>query len=103
MLFILLVIIAMLCGCSSSNITESENTVSVIMPDKSTALTVNGYYMDSSGNNNIIKYYANVNSKKFHLESCRWATDTKAENIIITSDRSRLLSENYIPCKTCKP
>ncbi len=102
---ITIIFLVFLCGCGTNSdtvSTQSKDTVSVIMPDNETALTVNGYYIPPENQQNI-KYYANINTKKFHLESCRYSTSKNKNNIMCTTDRSRLLKDNYIPCKICKP
>lgn len=102
-LFIILAFVLILSGCSeySTVSSVSEEEVVVIKPDKQTAASVNGYYQPPTQDGT--KYYANFNTKKFHIESCRWISKTDSANIIISYERSKLLNEGYTPCKVCKP
>lgn len=107
LLIITLLIAAVLCGCGSqTNSTSSQSTVSVILPDTETATTVNGYLNSNAMNSESkfnIEYFANKNTKKFHLSSCRWAKSIKDENLYKSYNRELLISDGYEPCKTCKP
>lgn len=47
-------------------------------------------------------FVLNTNTKKFHMSTCRYAGQIKAENrreVVGTSE----LTENYSPCKVCLP
>ena len=49
-------------------------------------------------------YVLNMNSRKFHKESCRYASSIKEENkATYTGFREDLILEGYDPCGTCKP
>lgn len=51
---------------------------------------------------NITKYILNTNSKKIHLESCKYAQDILDKNKSThKGDYSSLLDEGYTTCKTC--
>ncbi|MBE6769692.1 MAG: hypothetical protein E7548_02940 [Ruminococcaceae bacterium] len=107
-LLILTFLIAIVfCGCSSqASSTSSQSTVSVILPDAETATTVNGYLNRGESNSESkfnIQYFANKNTKKFHISTCRWAKSIKDENLYKSYNRELLISDGYEPCKTCKP
>ncbi len=106
-LVLTVLIAAVLCGCGSqTENASSQNTVSVILPDAETATTVNGYLNSDSVNSQsqfTIQYFANKNTKKFHLSSCRWANSIKDENLYKSYNRDLLISDGYEPCKTCNP
>ena len=106
-LIITVLIAAVLCGCGSqTNSTSGKSTVSVILPDADTATTVNGYLssnIENSENEFNIQFFANKNTKKFHLSTCRWAKSIKDENRYISYNRELLISDGYEPCKTCNP
>lgn len=117
-IFMLVITMAVgICGCGQYGITqEHENSeVTVIMPDDD---TVNGYAVVQStevkeglqstdsqepSQSTDIVYYANKNSKKFHLSSCAYAKKIKEENLYITQDRQELSQKGYQPCKNCNP
>lgn len=107
LLIVTVLIATVLCGCGSqTNSTSSQSTVSVILPDAETATTVNGYLNSQSTtsvNDLTIQYFANTNTKKFHLSTCRWATSIKKENLYKSYNRQLLISDGFDPCKTCKP
>ena len=49
-------------------------------------------------------YVLNTSSKKFHYESCSYATDmSEANKEIFTGDRETLIADGYEPCGRCKP
>ncbi|MBQ8203152.1 MAG: hypothetical protein IJZ75_02610 [Clostridia bacterium] len=58
---------------------------------------------DVENNSQQILYYANTNSKKFHKNSCRYASIIDNSRLYITESREELISENYQPCKVCNP
>lgn len=101
----------LMCGCQNSK-TASETAPEAVvkMP---TDDTVNGYRVSepshsskNSQNNNVnntLLYYANKNSKTFHLSTCSTAKRIKNENLYISDDRNELLLQNYKPCSNCKP
>ena len=98
----------LLCGCvpNTTSLKPEENTVSVILPDNETEATVNGYLFESSlekNETNNAEYFANKNTKKFHLPNCRYVKSIKQENLLKSSDRSLLIGDGYIPCKNCNP
>ncbi len=107
LLILTVLIAAVLCGCGSqTDNTSSQSTVSVILPDAETAMAVNGYLSSGVANSESkfnIQYFANKNTKKFHLSSCRWAKSIKDENLHKSYNRELLISDGYEPCKTCKP
>lgn len=57
----------------------------------------------SAGNSASTCYCVNKNTKKFHKGECSAVARTKPENIRYESDREKLISEGYQPCKNCNP
>jgi len=50
------------------------------------------------------KYILNTNTKKFHYESCKSASEIKPSNKAeSTKTREELIAEGYAPCGNCKP
>lgn len=106
-----LFILILTCGCAKSkNEGEIAPEAVVKMP---TDNTVNGYRIiepsygtessQSSDVNDVLLYYANKNTKTFHLNTCGSAKRIKNENLYITDDRAELLLDDYKPCSNCKP
>ncbi len=59
----------------------------------------------SSNNNNseeVNHYIININSNKFHLESCSKLPSEKNRKDV-DSTRSKMIEEGYSPCGICKP
>jgi hypothetical protein len=52
---------------------------------------------------NSKKYVGNKDTKKFHLISCRYASQISSANKIYFSSRQDAINHGYIPCKICKP
>lgn len=112
-LLVILTVLTMIlmCGC------EDKKTESEIAPEAVVKMptddTVNGYrvsepsYSTESSKSSIesdtLLYYANKNSKTFHLSTCGTAKRIKNENLYITDDRTELLEGDYTPCSNCKP
>lgn len=116
---IILLILICICGCNTADTQSSGVTVNLPSDD-----SVNGYRISepevnltdgmpdvidddnvSVGSNSSkkTKFYANTNSKIFHLKSCSSASKIDEEKLFITSDRDSLISQSYKPCKRCKP
>ncbi len=56
---------------------------------------------DITGDNT---YILNINSKKFHLDSCEQGASIKDSNRdTYSGDRSDLIEEGYVPAKCCNP
>lgn len=108
LIIIFLLFSVLLCGCNGQSTTSKpdENTVSVILPTSETAATVNGYLTESALKNDVsetVEYFANKNTKKFHLSTCRYAKSIKEENLSKSKNRKLLISDGYVPCKSCNP
>lgn len=101
LLIILLTVILSGCDNSNTNIINSQDEVSVVLPDDETAATVNGYFIPP--NEDEIRYYGNIISKKFHEKDCVWVSKTDKINLKEFVDRNEPIKEGYIPCKICKP
>lgn len=49
-------------------------------------------------------YVININSKKFHLTTCRSVSDMSEKNTVYTSKSAeQIVAEGYVPCKRCNP
>ncbi len=98
---ILLDVILCMSGCKNTEI--NENTI--VMPDSTTAETVNGYKLERPITSKAVTvtYVVNKSTKKFHLESCRYAKNSNTNSLTKSTDRSTLINEGYSPCKICKP
>lgn len=49
-------------------------------------------------------YILNLNTKKFHLESCSSVKNIKLKNKKeYVGNRDKLISDGYEPCKVCNP
>lgn len=57
----------------------------------------------SNEENSQTVYIYSVESNRFHLETCHRINQISEENRAEESDVNLLLSQNYFPCKTCKP
>lgn len=99
----------LLCGCKDND--TASGGVTVTMPKDN---TVNGYRINnptldipSSSSEEVIShnglYYANTESKKFHLSGCDAAAQIFDENLYITEFRDELTEKGYKPCGICKP
>lgn len=99
----------LLCGCSDSDV--SSGGVTVTMPKDD---TVNGYRVNEptldttpSLSEDVIShnglYYANTESKKFHLSGCAAAALIFDENLYISEFRDELTEKGYKPCGICNP
>ena len=114
-----IIILFSLCGC---NLYNTDNTSSVqnndqIIIKQPTDNSVNGYRISDSKNESnmdftdtqskvedkTVLYYANTNTKKFHLKSCGSASNISNENLYICEDRQKLIDGGYSPCNRCKP
>ena len=49
------------------------------------------------------KYIVNIRLNKFHTSDCKWAQKVSKKNRILLKSRQEALSQNYRPCKVCKP
>ena len=101
-IFVLLIFL-FLSGCVYSNKDNinSQDEVSVILPDEEIAATVNGYYIPPKENE--IRYYGNIKSKKFHTKKCVWTSKTDEVNLKGFTNRQQAIDEGFNACKTCKP
>ena len=46
-------------------------------------------------------YYLNINTGKFHLETCRYASGNNIEQTNLTVNQ--LIADGYSPCQVCHP
>lgn len=55
-------------------------------------------------NNSTTTYILNLNTNKFHLESCSLVNNINSKNKKeYDGNRDKLISDGYEPCKVCKP
>lgn len=114
------VVLFSLCGCNPSKtdntgLAQDNDQIIIKQP---TDNTVNGYRVSDSKNESnlnftdtqskaqedmVILYYANTNTKKFHLKSCDSASNISNQNLYICDDRQELIDSGYSPCARCKP
>ncbi len=99
----------LLCGCKDNNTSSSGVTVTMPKDD-----TVNGYRVNeptldntpSSSESTISHnglYYANTESRKFHLSGCDAAAKIFDENLYISEFRDELTEKGFKPCGICNP
>ena len=107
-LFVVLSVFLTGCGTKqNATVSQTEKSPEVVI-NMPTDDTVNGYRTKSKPSQKTVQgtekvYYANKNTKKFHLKSCPSSTKIKEENLYISGDRAELVSEGYSPCANCKP
>lgn len=108
------------CGGTDQSETSSDTVSIVILPDKTTAETVNGYKSaassevssaadaDPSDRSDVIDadsiYFvivANKNSKKYHRQSYRYASSISDKNLTSFSSVQEAESAGYSPCSVC--
>lgn len=78
-------------------ITINNNQINVF-PDK----TIENEFSDQENNTQITNYIINTNSKKIHLENCKYVQDIAEKNKLKhKGDYEKLLDEGYTPCKSC--
>ena len=94
-----------LCSCKDFNDSGDlcSNPAEEVEVLKDSTGTVNGYKTASLEPESSGEYYANISTKKFHLETCRYSKSKKSGNIITSSSREGLIKKGYSPCKICKP
>ena len=120
-LFLSIIIFLSLSSCGKTNNsidTNSSPTEDKIVIKMPTDNSVNGYRVSDSKNesipdftgtqsktqeNNDTLYYANTNSKKFHLKTCGSAQTILDKNLYISDSRDELIDEGYSPCGRCNP
>lgn len=108
LLLIVIYLPLIICACNdkASTVSSENNTVIFKMPEDN---TVNGYRTKtptasvSEAEDSITLYYANKNSKKFHLKSCGSAQKISNKNLYITESRDELIEKGYIGCSRCNP
>lgn len=49
------------------------------------------------------KYIGNSNTKKFHYDTCRYASEIAPNHRVYFNTRQEAIEKGYIPCKVCKP
>lgn len=114
---LIIMLLLLLGGCSAKSSFTSPEVQIVIKPDSVAQSTADGYKepkkedskeKESNEQNSKpviadITYYANTESKKFHLPTCYFAQITTESKLRFEKDYSLLISEGYVPCQVCKP
>ncbi len=116
---ILMLSVCMFSGCDESFYTITYPEPVIVHPDNETAHTINGYRerfpttsgsssdITSSEENSSMKeeyiiYHANTSTKKFHLQSCRYAKKMDKEKLLVFDDYDEAINMGYSPCKICQ-
>ena len=117
-LSLLIVLSFSACNTKNEDNANSSSVADEIVIKQPTDNSVNGYRVNDSQNesvpdftdtqstpkeNTVTLYYANTNTKKFHLKSCGSASTISNENLYICEDRQELIDSGYSPCARCKP
>lgn len=118
-LTVLLMFVISACDDSFYTITYPEPVI--VHPDAETAHTINGYrdkvpsvnnsseenssFTESPQDNTTdeyIIYHGNKSTKKFHLQSCRYAKNMDKEKLIVFDSYDIAINMGYYPCKVCQ-
>lgn len=101
-IILIFLILLLLSGCKhfGNTFTPPEDPV-IISPDSSAEETADGYRKIPSETE--IVYYANKESKKIHLPSCRYAKAMLETKIRLEKDYEVLILDGYTPCGVCRP
>lgn len=60
--------------------------------------------MNNDATTPAITYVLNTNTMKFHLPSCKHASEIADHNKLLSNEtRDAILEKGYVPCKTCNP
>ncbi len=70
---------------------EFQTPIANKVPEKTNTLPVEANFI------------GNINSMKFHKESCRWASETSPRNRVPFTNREGAIGQGYVPCKVCHP
>lgn len=118
------VILLSLSACGSPKKSDEgsvPSSVDGIVIKQPTDNSVNGYRVSISQNESVpnftdtqskpqvsnepsgMLYYANTNSKKFHLADCTWAKKIGNNNLFISESRDEMTEKGYEPCQKCAP
>ncbi len=102
---LLIVLCFFLCSCDVKKDTSKSSETEKVLINAPDDDTVNGYRTKPKTSIHVSKnvYYANKESKKFHLKSCPSSSKIRSENLYTTNTRAELISEDYSPCTYCKP
>lgn len=104
------IIISSLCSCDNRDTFSKENSVEIVVyPDEETAYTINGYKDTSNVSSEEIaseneytgKYFGNTSTKKYHLETCRYAKSMDEKKLKLFDDTLDAQIEGYTPCLIC--
>lgn len=114
------VVALFLCGCDDSFYTITYPEPVIVHPDAETAHTINGYRekvpsvntsseessssdtSSESSDGQYVIYHGNKSTKKFHLQTCRYAKSMDKEKLIVFDSYSSALDMGYYPCKVCQ-
>ena len=96
----------LLCSCSSAGDFSPPDYAIIEKPNNNDIVTVDGYRNPAAQNNSepaVSIYYANKNSKKFHIPECIYAQKMNDSSVLLEKDRDVLIANGYTPCSKCKP
>ncbi len=88
----------------SSRLAESNENSSEIIDFNYSNLIDNDNQSQNNDENVNFQYVLNTNSKKIHLHNCSSVKDIKPENRKgYSGSIESLITEGYLPCKSCEP
>lgn len=95
------------CGCAQKSAEISEGLAPAVVVHEPDGNNAAGYRTDKKTESKDEKwdgfYFANINSKKFHLSNCESAKTITGKNLYKTDSREELINKGYSPCKVCNP
>ncbi len=116
LLFVLLLALAF-CACDmSGDVHDINDKPIIVLPDKETAETVNGYRPknesseessnDAVSSTSSISFdealiVGNKNSLKYHAKDCRYATQINEDNLALFKSADEAIKEGYKACGVC--
>jgi len=86
---------------NSTNSVESASQVVPSSSSSSSTITATPTATPKPTTQASQQYIGNINTKKFHLPSCR--SLPYPENQIIFNTRAAAIDAGYVPCKICNP
>ena len=97
-------------GNTNNTINSSSNgntNINTINNNGSPDNNINDNNSNSNSNDattSTITYVLNTNTMKFHLPSCKHASEIADHNKLLSNEtRDAILEKGYVPCKTCNP
>lgn len=100
------VLILGLCSCTNQKQFTAPDYPVIEEPDTIKQRTIDGYRKTEEKKQETSPadiYYANKNSKKFHIPTCTYAKKMNESSLLLEKDRDKLINKGYIPCSKCNP